>query len=134
MNGVGHDYYGTLGPNSAISPSNSYFGGTSGLEGCFVMASSNAFGYAYTNWSEQCAQPLAELLRNYGKRYNRRVTYRIEIDKNPTDTSGAFGPASTFNPVAPGEADATNNGAIEFVELYGVDTEGEIAELGPNVP
>ena len=128
---MGHSYYNIDYTTPGISSSRSDFGGSSGLEGCYARTALS--GYNYTNWKQLCAEPLAELLKDYGKSYNRRTTYRIEIDKNPTDTAGIFGPPSSFNPIAPGEANATDDGAIEFVEIHTIDTDGQLTSPNPPI-
>ncbi len=69
--------------------------------GVYNTGSSGSMQYAATeklfDWQEQ-----------YGHSRNRRITYRVPIDKDPT--------AQSFNPIASGNADQTNLGTIQFIE------------------
>jgi hypothetical protein len=129
-NGFGATYIGH--DSSAASngiTSTSDFGGSSGNEGCFVLP--NSFGYSssdFAAWKSNCTDPLAEDLKLYGKSYNRRTTYRIEISENPVTRPGA-----SFNPIDTGEADATNDGALEFVELHYTGTDGQLSSPNPAI-
>ncbi len=122
---IGHDSNATS--NGITSTSD--FGGSSGNEGCFVLP--NSFGYGsgdVSAWKTTCAKPFVESLIKYGKSYNRRTTYRIEISENPVTRPGA-----TFNPIEAGQADATNDGSLEFVELHYTGTDGQLSSPNPAI-
>jgi len=64
----------------------------------------------------------------FGSPVNRRITYKIHLDKDPTD------PQYGFNPVDPVEgANATDKGHIFFIEENYVNVEGQIVSADPAI-
>ena len=76
----------------------------------------DGYNSAYATWfagngattQYTATQELFDWQEQYGHSRNRRITYRIPIDKDPT--------AQTFNPIATGYADQTTLGTIQFIE------------------
>ena len=66
-------------------------------------------------------------IHKIGHSRNRRATWRIPINANPTDTN------STFNPIASGQADASNTGVIQFLEQQWFGLDDQIVSENPAV-
>ena len=64
-------------------------------------------------------------MHRLGHQNNRRVVYKIQLDKNPLN--------QTFNPIDPANSSATNAGAIQFVELDWMAPEDQIVPNNPAI-
>ena len=83
----------------------------------------NIPAYTALDAAEDCAGK-----RDMGRKQNRRTVYKIQIDLNPLDPL-----TSPFNPIGVGEADALNQGAMNFFEYATVDTDGQLQSTNPAI-
>ena len=144
----------TLNPNHSSVSQTPYLGAGNkfkfvGGPEIFTVISAPEITYHvnYTGWQESSnlytiAHPPAlfpwdwhaffDEMHRFGHPRNRRVTYKIHIDKDPTSASVVTANAG-FNPIANGEADATNLGRMRFITQSWGGKPGDLVAEDPAI-